>query len=506
MLKALELENFKGIGGRQRIEFAPLTLLFGANNAGKSTVLHSLLYLLEVLETGRADIDRTQLGGRAVDLGGFGRLVHRQDLERVISVRVEFDCPKSLNVFGRGWTQGLEDLDDGLGTLWLELRTARMQLSDRWIPGVQRVLVGTVGHAAPLVQLSFRDSRRIAEPIAVDVNSLHPALARLRADPDVTVLRGSETVLALPALRPACALPELSEPARLVAAAGETPEDLAIGTLLVEMLVIGPARQLVSLLKSAMYVGPLRAVPPRGFLFERSVQPNRWADGLAAWDALAHTPSLVDSTNFWLEQLGAGVQVEPQTLAVQGADAEHTSDEDAAGVLRRLILQVGGTRVLPSEVGTGISQVVPIVVASLVLERGGLALMEQPELHIHPALQVELGDLFVAATEHSQLVVETHSEHLILRLLRRIRETTESGGKATVGPGGRMPAFLKPEQLSVVYVEPSRDGPQIKRLRVDGTGEFVEPWPRGFFEERELELFGEKLSPARIEGKGDAHR
>lgn len=62
MLSALELENFKGIATRQRVDFAPLTLLFGANSAGKSTILQALLYLHELLERGTADVDRTELG------------------------------------------------------------------------------------------------------------------------------------------------------------------------------------------------------------------------------------------------------------------------------------------------------------------------------------------------------------------------------------------------------------------------------------------------------------
>jgi hypothetical protein len=86
MITALELENFKGIGPRQRIEFAPLTLLFGANSAGKSTVLQALIYLHELIGRGGADVDRTELGGTTLELGGFHGLVHRHDANRAIVV------------------------------------------------------------------------------------------------------------------------------------------------------------------------------------------------------------------------------------------------------------------------------------------------------------------------------------------------------------------------------------------------------------------------------------
>ena len=57
MLTALALDNFKGVAVRQRVEFAPLTLLFGANSAGKSTILHALAYVHELLARGDADLD-----------------------------------------------------------------------------------------------------------------------------------------------------------------------------------------------------------------------------------------------------------------------------------------------------------------------------------------------------------------------------------------------------------------------------------------------------------------
>ena len=103
-----------------------------------------------------------------------------------------------------------------------------------------------------------------------------------------------------------------------------------------------------------------------------------------------------------------------------------------------------------------------------------------------------MGDLFVNQIHGNNLgeqqsnniifLIETHSEHLILRMLRRIRET-----HANELPPGAPP--LKPGDIAVYYVEPGEDGASIKYLRVDETGEFVDRWPKGFFEERAEELF-----------------
>ena len=110
--------------------------------------------------------------------------------------------------------------------------------------------------------------------------------------------------------------------------------------------------------------------------------------------------------------------------------------------------------------------------------------IEQPEIHIHPALQVALGDLFISRSRESQVcfLLETHSEHLMLRFLRRIRETDEGNL-----PPGKDP--LRPDQLAVYYVEQGETGVSVFPIRISEDGEFVDRWPKGFFKERADELF-----------------
>ena len=111
--------------------------------------------------------------------------------------------------------------------------------------------------------------------------------------------------------------------------------------------------------------------------------------------------------------------------------------------------------------------------------------IEQPEVHIHPKLQADLGDLLaetIAEPYSHQFLVETHSEHLILRLLRRVRETTEAEL-----PQGAIP--VRPDDLAVLYVQPGKEGAEIIHIPVTDDGEFERPWPDGFFPERARELF-----------------
>ena len=91
IIKSLSLENFKGFSDEVRIELRPITLLFGANSAGKSSVLQGLQLVREILERGNANIDRTRQGGDTVDLGGFQNFVHNRDLKRPVKLRVEMD-------------------------------------------------------------------------------------------------------------------------------------------------------------------------------------------------------------------------------------------------------------------------------------------------------------------------------------------------------------------------------------------------------------------------------
>lgn len=543
MLTALELENFKGIAARQRIEFAPITLLFGANSAGKSTILQALLYLHELLERGTADVDRTELGGNVLELGGFARLVHRHETNRAIILRVEFATPGDLERFGRDLTDfPFPDLEDDIETAWVEL-TIRFRTTATFRGAlVERAVIGAGGESVPLVWLETGASLREGEPLQVRVNLGHPLIAEIAGDiaeawtqiavPEEALHRALEAegagygggsgdgagfgdgsgygggsgagaglgdgsgfgdgrslpVFAVSRAR-LSALPPANEPLRVIPFGDDSPEKTAAAAQVrtfLEMVVLGTTAQLVAFLRDAAYIGPLRTVPPRGFLYERAGRIPSWADGLAAWDLLlADRVNLVERTNLWLRRLDAGCQVVVQQLFDRGADAEELSEEHVDKTVRRLLLDTGaGSLVLPSEVGAGISQLIPVVVAALE-GRGGLSLVEQPEIHVHPAVQVGLGDLFIDAVSrdgsHRTLFIETHSEHLILRLLRRIRQTTEKELAENA------PSFSE-DKLSVLYVESLPDGVRVRRLRVDERGEFKDRWPKGFFAERMEEL------------------
>lgn len=523
MLTSLHLESFKGISDRQRVDLAPLTLLFGPNSAGKSTILQALLYLHELVAHGTADVDRTELGGPGLELGGFARLVHRHELHRSIVLRAELGTPGRLERFGRDLERfPFPDLDDEIESAWLELTVRMRQTPVYQGPIVERAVIGVGGSDEPLVWIETGASLREGEPLYARINLAHPVLAQAGGEvadtwgsiaipepvlreatraPDPDEPHRASTslgalsdranahllpVFALSRTRPS-ALPPIDGPLRVIPFGDEDGDTAAIAhevRTFLEMVVLGTTAQLAAELRSMLYVGPIRTPPPRGFLYERPGQLTSWGDGLAAWDLLlADRSDLVERTNQWLERLGAGCQVVVQQLFDPTASAEALSVGDMDRTARRLLLKTDtGSLLLPAEVGSGISQLLPVIVAALHARTG---LVEQPELHVHPAVQVGLGDLFIDAATRAggrhPMVVETHSEHLILRILRRIHQTTD--GDLPEGA----PAF-SPAQLSVLYVDQGPHGVRIYRLGVDEDGDFKDHWPHGFFAERREEL------------------
>lgn len=111
--------------------------------------------------------------------------------------------------------------------------------------------------------------------------------------------------------------------------------------------------------------------------------------------------------------------------------------------------------------------------------------IEQPEIHLHPALQAELGDVFIESAlggRHNAFILETHSEHLILRIMRRMRDTVHGAL-----PDGLPP--VRPEDVAILYVQPGDSAAVVRSLELDEEGQLLDPWPGGFFEEGFRERF-----------------
>ena len=549
-IASVAIENFKSVRGECRIDFSPITLLFGPNSAGKSTVLQALQFMRELLERCNVDPDRTIAGGESVDLGGFRNLVQHHDVSEPVTVRVDFapgDDP--LPMYGQLLIDADEssdlrkDLaDNGIGAV----EAAWVKITCRWDEETHQPWITNyeVGLNGQLVAEISTEPPHI--PCITFFNFDHPVFARLDEVEGVTGEDDSGTRSELKGMAEGLFLdPDSASPVsgiQLWLGSEDTPvpdfsqplpiaddivddDDRAtfdVFCFIVNQILVGSGAILLKELRRIRYLGPIRAVPPRNYVPRTSPDEARWANGLAAWDLLySHYDHQTRTGDAFLknvnrkvssaDELGLGYSIEladcyelrddsviMNHLRMISSEGDSLNGElfmepirkelDRLQPQRKLILhdEVNDTDVKPQDIGVGISQVIPVVVGTMD-SKCSLFAVEQPELHVHPRIQCNLGDIFAgeaAKNDGRVFLIETHSEHLILRLLRRIRETTEND----LPPG--KPA-LTPDQIGVYFVEGGEDGMKVTPLPVTDTGDFARNWPgkHGFFEEREEELF-----------------
>ena len=282
---------------------------------------------------------------------------------------------------------------------------------------------------------------------------------------------------------------------------------------LLNYFLVEPGRFVFNWLESLCYLGPLREIPSRKFFGSTKLESGRWATGIAAWDVLYQLgkKTAIESNeitekenqklatiNHWISDrkrlsIGYRIFVERYRELPSGiftALNQSKSLENISNIVNKIQSLPEITQIwlrdesrqidlTPHEIGVGISQVLPVVVAAIGVD-ASLVVIEQPELHIHPAIQTQLGDLFITQSRSKKFLLETHSEHLLLRILRRIRETAE--GQVSEE------AKLLPNEVAVYYVESENGITQANRIGLDENGRFTDRWPKGFFVERMQEM------------------
>ncbi|WP_217652040.1 AAA family ATPase [Aeromonas salmonicida] len=137
-----------------------------------------------------------------------------------------------------------------------------------------------------------------------------------------------------------------------------------------------------------------------------------------------------------------------------------------------------------TDVGFGVSQVLPALVQAFYCPPNSTIWMEQPEIHLHPQVQAELADVFISATQarengkerHVQLIVESHSEHFLNRLQRRIAE-----------------GAVAPEDVAVYFCRRAGSATELEPLRLNMFGE-IENWPENFFGDEMADIAGRTLA------------
>ncbi|EFK10318.1 conserved hypothetical protein [delta proteobacterium NaphS2] len=555
LITAITIENFKGIQNPVRIELKPITLFFGPNSAGKSTIIQAMHYAHEIFERQNLNPDQTLLGGDAMDLGGFESMVNDHDKTKSIKISFDLDLrEKALpdyfddsEFYGLG-ADMLYDASCGLIDVLEDavrrVTSAVVQVTVTWSEQFEKAYLSEYSVAVngeKLVNIvSSEDTKQIyiselnnrsriffeaAEAKAI--KALNDLPSELRAqvlenykhtesDVKSDVYRNKLILIGsherIPVHGQSSALPNWGENLSIGCDLNvdDQVSDQEIFLIRfnrdrrISSLITGPGELVRDELKKLCYIGPIRTIPPRGYKpFSSPSLLNRWSDGSAAYDVLLNSDEpFLENVNSWMankDRLSSGYRVEVKKYReisdehplMKTIIHDQTLDEDVKRDLlsiplqRRLLIrdETRDIELSPHDIGVGISQVLPIVVAAL-YQKCGVLSIEQPELHIHPAFQVALGDLFIEQIRQRPdltFMLETHSEHLMLRFLRRVRETGEN--KATEN------LTLVPEDLSINFIETDKNGIACIPIRVDEDGDFVDRWPKGFFNERVKELY-----------------
>jgi len=132
-----------------------------------------------------------------------------------------------------------------------------------------------------------------------------------------------------------------------------------------------------------------------------------------------------------------------------------------------------GTKVPITHVGFGVSQIFPILVEGLRPTRGNrLIILEQPEIHLHPRVQSLLFDFISSVNKNISFLIETHSDHMITRMRRRIAESDSDELR---------------KKINLTFVEPTSAGVEYSQLDFNMAGS-LDAWPEGFFDQYDTEM------------------
>jgi predicted ATPase len=603
MIKTFCIGNFKAFANVQKILFRPITLIFGANSSGKSSIIHGLSLIHEALLTGNLDVFRTTIGGKSIDLGGFRQYIHRSDATK----RVEFE----FDVDQKQFIRDLQDFFGGANSVSVNI-TIGMRHKEKMIQ--QRIFNAAKkrdeyidvpsGHLYPIEGPRIQTYDIYVDDLTIlqirlrgeggyilDVNLDHPIIKEFIkniilastttekvTDEDLNALRDKITDFvntAKPNIQnifpstlgfPREERDDLFKSIYPISK-GYRKDDIfsAIKYFIdyrLSYIVTELSNLIQERIETLVYLGPLRSFPPRHVAVSKDEGSNWYAGGGYAWDVVRREPDIRNIINNWLgsEKLQTKYELSVRNLipdsiisrelpskidkALEIVSASWTYDDkasDAADQFREYIRDLyekyvidreerdedddlmdgtypspirdsesevvrwikeiaesspdqlkdlimidkrTETQVTHRDVGIGISQVLPVLVYAYA-NKNKLITIEQPEIHLHPALQAELGDVFIESAlgeNKNTFLLETHSEHLILRILRRIRETAENELPKGVKP-------IKPEDVSVLYTKPTDKGCVVYQMNISEEGEFLDKWPDGFFAERAKELF-----------------
>lgn len=455
MLKSIHIKNFKAWKDTGEVRLAPLTVIFGANSAGKSSIGH----LIQALKQTSESTDRFRslhLGDQnsAIDLGTFEDCIHKHDLSASLEFALRWELNKGLTVDDK--TQNLK-----VSKNELYLRSV-IKADEKSQPRTKSILYSFGDRDKPDIEIKYKNGEGnfdLTSPTGYDFKRTQGRVWPLEAPEKF--YRISEKSLA-----------------KYQNAAFLTDFALATEEMLSNVYFLGPLREN----PKRIYGWAGNNPPDVGSKGEQTIQAILAADADGRQLNKGSKSRRVLFQEFiagWLKDMGVihSFSVKP---VVEGRKEYE------------VLIQTHprSSEVKLTDVGFGVSQVLPALVEAFYAPIGSTVWMEQPEIHLHPQVQAELADAFACAIKagengkprNVQLIVESHSEHFLNRLQLIIAK-----GKLT------------PEDVAIYFCESSSSGAVLKELEVDLFGE-IKNWPENFFGDQMADIAGRTLEALRRKG------
>lgn len=428
MLNVLHLTNFKPWDDTGKIEFAPMSVFFGENSSGKTSLLQSLLLLKQTAEApSQEPLLLGGWGGKSlVDLGTAKNIFHKgTDKSETLSLGIEWE----------------NSLDTMKYVKWRNLKFNVTILYENNSLAIKSLKYANADNTSEFVEA-------IRIPGGKNQGKYELSTGE---NIDFTARRTAGQPWPLPRLISCYSFPP------------ELDRDYVYSDVIREL-----EYSFSNLVRSFRYIGPLRLSPARTYTYA-NVMPDSVGDKGAEVVAMLvgemNAPSFKPSAqlrNNKIKQVG-------EALKRLGVISEFKIGPiGEVGRLYELKVRVTPNSPLVSivDVGFGVSQVLPIIVESVFAVEGSVLLLEQPEIHLHPKVQSNLASVLLdfAKNKRIQYIIESHSEHFLTRLQLAI-------------------AASDPETLSFVkiyFCEQIKGKSKIRRLETDEFG-YIRDWPKDFF-------------------------
>lgn len=431
MFTQLRLQGFKSWVDTGDLRLAPITGLFGANSSGKSSILQSLLLLKQTAASRDRNLslhfgDDTTL----VNLGDYASIAHDHDTESTISIGLSWN-----NERPRPSQLHLEDHSEVAFEVSFSARSSEEALS----PIVDRLSYALGGKDDRTTVGLSRDS-------SDDSYSFFSTPAGDHDPTDDDMDRDTA-------------------PINFYGFPFEIRRTREYGSLALDC-----ERQFHRLMSGVRYLGPLRAHPMRqytwsgdsprdtGYAGERSIHALLGARNRGTNPPL---PRFVGPSIHWERQVARWLQ---QLGLIHSFTVERLVEGKPYYEVNVKRTPSSPT-VLLADVGFGVSQILPVLVICVMAPAHSTIILEQPEIHLHPAVQAGLADILIDAAKRRrvQIILESHSEHLLTRLQRRIAEETISN-----------------DEVALHFCENDGSQSTVVELVVDEYGN-ISNWPRDFF-------------------------